>query len=174
MSQDFIHLPAELVGQITQVLAVTTQHHAMLSVDFADNPAARQPHDQLSRGCKALLEQIRDALATPAPEPVIGLDEGDLFSDSRIIGPINSNTRWFRTPLPLLDNGQPHPIPLHRAKLLPTIYGVWFHKKVHRFATEAEAAAFCASLQPPADPALTNALDPTPTPSGDTPAVAEA
>lgn len=174
MSQDFIHLPAELIGQITQVLAVSINHHAMLSVDLADNPEARKPHDQLARGCKALLEQIRDALATPAPEPVIGLYEGDLFAQG-LSGHPRAAPPFLDTLAAVLQEfNELTPVRILRARYLPVIYGVLHAGTAHHFKTEAEAAAFCASLQPPAEPDLTNAPDPTPPPSGGTPAVAEA
>lgn len=72
MSQEYFTLPAALVGQITQMLAITTQHHALSSVELADNPPARQPHDQIARGCQTLMGQIRDALAARPPRRRLG------------------------------------------------------------------------------------------------------
>lgn len=164
MSQEYFTLPAALVGQITQMLAVTTTHHAMSSVELADTPAARQPHDQIARGCQTLLGQIRDALAEPAPVPEIGLYEGDLFAQG-LSGDPRGAPFFLRSPAAVLEEFQElTPIRMLRARSLPAIYGVLDGGTVRRFATEAEAAEFCARHSPPAEPAT----DPAPTPPDDT------
>lgn len=160
MSQEYFTLPATLVGQITQMLAITTQHHALSSVELADNPPARQPHDQIARGCQTLIGQIRDALAEPAPAPVIGVDEGDLFAQG-----LSADARlalfFLRDPADVLrDFKELTPIRMLRARYLPAIYGVSHFGIAHVFATEVEAAEFCARHSPPAEPAT----DPAPTP----------
>lgn len=162
MSQEYFTLPATLVGQITQMLAITTQHHALSSVELADNPDARKTHDQIARGCQTLIGQIRDALAAPAPAPApeIGLDEGDLFTQG-LSGDPRLAPFFLRSPAAVLKEFQElTPIRMLRARYLPAIYGVLDGDTVHRFATEAEAAEFCARHSPPAAPAT----DPAPTP----------
>ncbi|GFZ80900.1 hypothetical protein GCM10011497_06840 [Elstera cyanobacteriorum] len=162
MSQEYFTLPAALLGQITQMLAVTTTHHAMSSVELADNPAARQPHDQIARGCQTLMGQIRDALAAPAPAPQIGLNEGDLFAQG-MGDRYRSTLPWEQSPDAVLrEYKELTPIRILRTRYLPAIYGVSHIGIAHVFATEAEAAEFCARHSPPAEPATDTALPDAP------------
>lgn len=166
MSQEYFTLPAVLVGQITQMLAVTTTHHAMSSVELADTPAARQPHDQIARGCQTLLGQIRDALAEPAPVPEIGLDEGDLFAQG-VSGNLRAAPDFLHSSVAALQEFKElTPIRMLRARYLPAIYAVLHLGAPHLFATEAEAAEFCARHSPPAKPATDPAPTPPATPDG--------
>ena len=170
MSQNFVRLPATLITGLTQFLAFCMQHHALASAELMHDPASRAQHDNAFANARAGLEQIRDALANPPPEPVAGPDVGDLFRFSGVpssgFWPSLSRASAAVTPADLdkvyiVERG---------TRVEPPVYvildGEGDHPAFSVFATLGEAQAALSRRAPPEAKSDAAPVAPAPAPGG--------
>lgn len=170
MSQNFVRLPASLITGLTQFLAFCMQHHALASAELMHDPASRAQHDNAFASARAGVEQIRDALANPPPDPVAGPEVGDLFRFSGVpssgFWPSLSRACAAVTPA---DLGKAY-IVERATRVEPPVYvtfdGEGDFPAFSVFATLDEAQAALARRAPPEPDADAAPVAPAPAPGG--------
>lgn len=170
MSQNFVRLPATLITGLTQYLAFSMQHHALASAELQHDPASRAQHDNAFANARAGLEQIRDALANPPPEPVAGPDVGDLFRFS------GSSSSGFWPSLSRASAAADMPawnkahIVERATRVEPPVYVIFNddgdHPAFSGFATLEEAQAALSRRAPPEAESDAAPVAPAPAPGG--------